>query len=183
MVRFKGINSGKVLYEKSSDDKYRYVLGNIIDENGRTLVCLGINPSTATPESLDKTVDNVRRICTNNGYSNWVMINVYPFRSTDPSKLPEIPLAEEMERNKAEIQKVIEKYDCDILMAYGNPINTRYWLHKCLDDIFEIFIRLKPDIAFKYLEFTKLRNPSHPSRKGNKNTLKDAEITYRIKEK
>lgn len=67
MGRFKGIDSGKVLYgkvlyEKSSDDKYRYVLGNIIDENGRTLVCLGINPSTATPESLDKTVDNVRRI-------------------------------------------------------------------------------------------------------------------------
>ena len=67
------------LYKKNRDNSARYILG----EAGRKpLVCVGINPSTAEPNNLDRTLTNVRRFSELNGYDGWLMLNVYPQRST-----------------------------------------------------------------------------------------------------
>ena len=42
----------------------------------RTLACLGINPSTATPEKLDRTMLSVKRIANYNGYDGFLMLNI-----------------------------------------------------------------------------------------------------------
>lgn len=59
----------------------RFVLGT----DGRNpLVCVGANPSTATPWKLDPTVERVKRRAAKRNFDSWIMLNLYPQRSTDP---------------------------------------------------------------------------------------------------
>ncbi len=44
------------IYERNEDNSARYVLGQIFNPNGNTLLCFGINPSTACPECIDNTI-------------------------------------------------------------------------------------------------------------------------------
>jgi hypothetical protein len=44
------------LYENNEDNSARFVLGQVLNPTGRTLLCFGINPSTACPENLDSTI-------------------------------------------------------------------------------------------------------------------------------
>lgn len=73
------------LYNCNKDDSIRYVLG---EKGHNTLACIGINPSTAKPNDLDRTLESVKRIARFNGYDGWVMYNIYPLRATDPVQLP-----------------------------------------------------------------------------------------------
>ncbi|POH71552.1 hypothetical protein C3B59_00005 [Cryobacterium zongtaii] len=61
------------LYEHTADNSARFVLGTL---NANPLVCFGVNPSTAEPNRLDRTVDAVRRVATLNGFDSFVMLNV-----------------------------------------------------------------------------------------------------------
>lgn len=72
------------LYENSIDNTSRYAMG-MIGKN--PLLCVGINPSTAEPNSLDPTLKSVARISEANGHDSWIMINVYPQRATDIDNL------------------------------------------------------------------------------------------------
>lgn len=51
------------------------------------IIVIGINPSIATPNSLDMTMKNVDKISLNNGFGSFVMLNIYPKRSTNPKEL------------------------------------------------------------------------------------------------
>ena len=41
------------IYEINKDNSVRFALGQIFNPSGKTLLCFGINPSTACPESID----------------------------------------------------------------------------------------------------------------------------------
>ena len=69
----------KWIYVNEDNNKVRYVLGY---SGINPLICIGINPSTATPDKLDNTLRSVERIALNNGYDSFMMFNVYPIRST-----------------------------------------------------------------------------------------------------
>ena len=75
------VHSDNWLYEKNRNNTARYILG---ETGKKPLVCVGINPSTAAPNNLDRTLTNVKRFSELNGYDGWLMLNVYPQRSTDP---------------------------------------------------------------------------------------------------
>jgi len=45
------------LYSKTSDNKARFLLG---EKGNKTLICIGINPSTAEPDNLDRTLTVVK---------------------------------------------------------------------------------------------------------------------------
>ena len=75
------------LYKTNEDNTARYILGQINEEKGATLLCFGINPSTACPECLDNTIRKVVKLSANNGYANWIMVNIYPQRATNPNDL------------------------------------------------------------------------------------------------
>ena len=75
------------LYENNEDNSARFVLGQVFNPIGKTLLCFGINPSTACPENLDNTIRKIISIGNYNGYENWIMLNVYPQRATNPEDM------------------------------------------------------------------------------------------------
>ena len=60
------------IYEKNNDNTARFALGQVFDSKAKTLLCFGINPSTACPKCLDNTIRKVISIAKNNGYENTV---------------------------------------------------------------------------------------------------------------
>ena len=129
------------IYERDSGNNNRYALGQISEENGRTLICFGINPSTASPEQLDKTINKVIKIARFNGYSNWIMLNIYPQRATNPDDLHMTANEQIIKQNIETVLQILDEYqDSDILFAYGNLISKRsYLLAKCVSLISNSF--------------------------------------------
>ena len=147
------------VYKTNEDNSARYVLGEVTREKGRTLLCFGINPSTATPEKLDNTIRKVVKISRNNGYSNWLMVNVYPQRATNPNEL-HVCLDEHLHtENTLRIRQAAAQYpDCDVLLAYGNLIEKRPYLKECLQEILQGLQGKKVLV----IGTTKLGHPVHP---------------------
>lgn len=75
------------LYKTDMNNTARFTLGECNNALGKTLVCVGINPSTATPNALDQTLTRVNGMATSHKYINRAMINVYPQRAIDPNNL------------------------------------------------------------------------------------------------
>ena len=67
------------LYVPNTYSEYRYILGT---RGQKSLICVGINPSTAAPDALDPTLQSAQRIALNNGYDSFLMFNVYAQRAT-----------------------------------------------------------------------------------------------------
>ena len=74
----------KWIYTPSPDNSARTLLGT---HGQHPLVCVGINPSTAAPGDLDRTVATVERVAERDGFDSFVMLNVYPQRATNPSDM------------------------------------------------------------------------------------------------
>ena len=56
------------LYVPNTYSEYRYILGT---RGQKSLICVGINPSTAAPDALDPTLQSAQRIALNNGYDSF----------------------------------------------------------------------------------------------------------------
>jgi hypothetical protein len=120
------------VYERTANNSARFVLGTI-GEN--PLVCFGINPSTAEPNRLDRTVGVVRRVAESNGFDSFVMLNVYAQRATDPDLLdahvdPELKI-----ENERHIAAVIAGRSLTLWAAWGSLIDKRDYLRPLLRDI------------------------------------------------
>ena len=150
------------LYENNADNSARFVLGQVLNPSGKTLLCFGINPSTACPENLDSTIRKIISICNYNGYENWIMLNVYPQRATNPDDM-HLECDEALVRtNLLHIKKIAENYpDCDVLLAYGNLISKRKYLKACLDEILTLLTE-EQGKKMKVIKLTKANNPIHP---------------------
>ncbi len=155
------------LYIKNEDNSARFVLGQIFNTEGKTLLCFGINPSTASPECLDNTVKRVSHIAQNNGYENWIMLNIYPQRATNPNNMDLQCNDDLVKTNLLHIKNIAEKYpNSDVLLAYGNLISKRKYLKKCLDEIVSL-LKDKYQRSIKIIKLTKLKNPIHPLYQSN----------------
>lgn len=158
------------IYERDSGNNNRYALGQIFEENGRTLICFGINPSTASPEQLDNTINKVIKIARFNGYNNWIMLNIYPQRATNPDDLHKIADETIIKRNLEIISQTLETFNqSDILFAYGNLISKRSYLRHCLGQISELIKSQSKTI--KVIKLTKEGNPVHPLYQKNDSIL------------
>ena len=161
------------LYENNEDNSARFVLGQVFNPSGKTLLCFGINPSTACPENLDNTIRKIISIGHYNGYENWIMLNVYPQRATNPD---DMHLERDEALSKANllyIRKIAEKYpDCDVLLAYGNLISKRKYLRTCLDEILTLLSNEKGK-KIKVIKLTKTNNPVHPLYQPKNSILRD----------
>lgn len=113
------------IWETSPDGVSRYVLGTA-GEN--PLVCIGVNPSTAVPNQLDRTVTRVSRFAERTGHDSWVMLNVYPQISTDPAGLHREcdPLL--MEQNLHHIAQLVDGRPLTVLAAWGVLVESRPYL-------------------------------------------------------
>lgn len=149
----------KSLYKNDLQNTARYILGQVT--GSRPLVCIGINPSTATPDCLDNTLKAVRRLARINGYDGWIMLNVYPQRATNPNNLDEEANLVQCETNQAHIKALLAEYKPTIWAAWGTLINKRRYLVDCLRSIAGIVTSLQlPVITIG--SRSKEGHPHHP---------------------
>jgi hypothetical protein len=73
--------------EFSADRRHRYALWRIWDLRRRPIVFVGLNPSTADERVLDPTVTRCVRYADAWGAGGLIMLNIFAYRSTDPSAL------------------------------------------------------------------------------------------------
>ena len=161
------------IYENNEDNSARFVLGQVFNPTGKTLLCFGINPSTACPENLDNTIRKIISIGNYNGYENWIMLNIYPQRATNPNDM-HLERDEALSKeNLVHIKRIAEKYPhCDVLLAFGNLISKRKYLRLCLDEILTLLSE-EQGKKIKVIKLTKANNPVHPLYQYNNSVLQD----------
>lgn len=165
------------IYDTNENNSARFTLGEYDTFMSKTLIFLGINPSIATPDNLDNTVRKIKTISKNNGYINWIMINIYPQRATNPTDLHIIPDEALILRNLQHIKNVLENFqNADILFAYGNLITTRKYFSELLNKIITQIKLSKFQSKSLCFKITKLGHPIHPLYQSNNSILIDYSI-------
>jgi hypothetical protein len=110
------------IYSNNTDNTARFSLGI---EGNKTLVCIGINPSTASPEKPDATIRKVSKIAEIKGYDSWIMLNLYPQRATNPDLLHPISDIDLHQENLRIIASVFAQNKPSVWAAWGNLIEKR----------------------------------------------------------
>lgn len=153
-------NTDKWLYVPDFYSEYRYILGT---KGENPLICIGINPSTAAPESLDNTLKSVERIALHNGYDSFIMFNVYAQRATNPDDMEEnINSFLHSENMKAfEYVLKLSKNRPPIWAAWGSIIEKRGYLSECVLSMVEIGKRYNA-CWFSAGKISKKGHPHHP---------------------
>ena len=149
------------IYEPDKENTVRYTLG--IPGN-QTLYCFGINPSTATPEKLDPTVNRVSQVAEGNHYDGWMMFNVYPKRETVFQKLYAYRDDEIHLKNLEAIRRCVKNdpnQRIDIWAAWGNLILGKEYLCGCFSDILDTLGEEKK-IRWLCAGMNKNGTPKHP---------------------
>lgn len=123
------------VYEPSDDGLARFVLGTV---GANPLVCFGINPSTAVPNSLDPTVRRVKGLAARFEFDSWTMLNVYPQIATLPKDIGTALDADLKIENERQIEKLINGRRLTLLGAWGGLIVSRLYLRPLLVDIVRI---------------------------------------------
>jgi hypothetical protein len=141
----------------TSDRENRFVLGTC---GSNPLVFIGINPSKATPEEYDNTIKRIESISKSRKYDSWIMLNIYPKIETNPSELPRQCNADVHKENIKHIKKHIND-DTVLIAAWGNLIEKRAYLKKCLREIINEINGLNKK-WYTTRELTKKGNPRHP---------------------
>lgn len=148
------------IYENNADNSERFLLGT---EGEKPLLCMGVNPSTAEPGDLDLTVTKVTKFASRNGFDSWVMLNLYPQRSTDPAGMHGVLDPQLQADNERHIAEFVDGRPLTILAAWGELIDTRYFLPLTLAGIVSL-----PELAnCQWVTIGDLlvsKHPRHPSR-------------------
>lgn len=106
----------------SEDGLYRYWLSRRLSLGERTVLFVGLNPSTADAEQDDPTIRRCVGYARKWGYDWLLMGNVYAYRSTDPKVLPTVddPVGP---CNQEALQWMTQKADL-VIAAWGkNRLN------------------------------------------------------------
>lgn len=120
------------IYTPNHDNSARTLLGT---EGERPLVCIGINPSTATPSALDRTVATVERVAMRGGFDSFMMLNVYPQRATDPNDLHANPDRDLHAWNLQSIADFVDGRSLSVWAAWGTLIRKRKFLPELLTEV------------------------------------------------
>lgn len=122
----------KWIYTPSPDNSARTLLGT---QGERPLVCVGINPSTASPGHLDRTVATVERVAERGGFDSFMMLNVYPQRATNPNDIHTAMDPELHAWNMRSIADFADGRTLEVWAAWGTLIGKRKYLPKLLTEI------------------------------------------------
>ena len=149
------------LYVPNHYGEYRYILGTT---GKKPLICIGINPSTAAPGSLDNTLKSVERIAKGNGFDSFIMFNVYAQRATRPQDMDK-ELNEALHReNMRAFDYVLSLYEGGspaVWAAWGNIVEMRPYLKKCLADMVQVG-KEHSAVWYSSGKISKKGHPHHP---------------------
>lgn len=149
----------KWLYVPPFYSEYRYILGT---RGNNPLICVGINPSTATPQKLDNTVRNVESVARINGYDSFVMFNVYPQRATNPDDMDRIMNRRLHEENLKAFEYVLSSYKGgfkpSVWAAWGTIVEKRPYLYEALRDM----IQIGNEYGAQWYSFGRRSKKGHP---------------------
>ncbi len=81
----KGDASSAATY--SDCERYRYQLTRIWDDAGRRVLFIMLNPSTATEQQNDPTVERCERRARALGFGSFRVTNIFAWRDTDPRNM------------------------------------------------------------------------------------------------
>ncbi len=141
------------------NDTVRYVLRK---DGKRLLVVIGLNPSTANGDKADATMTRVMGIAERNGFDGFIMLNLYPQRTTDPAGLDHELNNAIHQENLRQIKEMLKDiYEPTVLLAFGNNIGLRQYLKSCLRDIVAVLADKSPHYVQAGTP-TKYGNPRHP---------------------
>ena len=115
----------------SQDNKYRYQLSRIWDEEKPMVLFIMLNPSTADADVDDPTIRRVVNFAKSWGYGGIYVGNLYAFRSSDPKTLRDVddPIGED---NIQHIQFLIGLTE-RVIYAWGNNKKEPEWLRDLVE--------------------------------------------------
>lgn len=149
------------IYRSTADDACHFALGR---SGRRSLVVVGLNPSTATREKSDPTAAKVERVARAYGYDGFVLVNLCPVRATDCRTLPATVEPGLLEANLDAIGNVAASVqDLILWAAWGAPILTRPFLVSAAVAIMACVERFRPGWRH-FGPLTVGGHPRHPSR-------------------
>jgi len=161
------------LYHTTPNNNARFLLGKTL-RNGwlpppaggmvanKSLICFGVNPSTAKPNDPDPTIRRVESFARTLGYDSWIMLNVYPQRALKPSALSNTMDPAYHAENFNVIRTVLNDVTGDLWAAWGVAIRIKSipYLRNCLSDIAALAVIRQ----WYSMGVTKKGDPRHPSR-------------------
>ena len=148
---------------KGNANEFRF---SLTKEGNRKLVVFGVNPSTANEQIADLTITKVMGFAERNGFDGFIMLNLYPQRCTNPESLDK-EIDEELQRKNLEAIRlsVGDMKEPIVLLGFGDTINLRPYLKRCLKEIIDMLAPNNPQ--WKNVgTLTKNGNPRHLSRVG-----------------
>ncbi len=125
------------LYVPDRYSEYRYLLGT---RGVRPLVCVGVNPSTAEPDRLDRTLQSAERIALHNGFDSFMMFNVYAQRATLPDDMDAVLNPRLHQENMKAFSWLMDQIPGApaVWAAWGAVIEKRRYLPDCVLDMVRI---------------------------------------------
>jgi hypothetical protein len=122
-----------------------------------------MNPSYADRTEADKTVNRLIQASIDNRNPGWLMLNLYPERATDASKLLSYD-AGLSAANCAAIEQVLERYGAtEVLVAWGGLKHPT--LRRAKTDVINTLDRLDVE-PFMFDGLTTGGDPFHPTPRG-----------------
>ena len=130
--------------------KYRYGLSRTWNGKKKTILFIGLNPSTANEKIDDPTIRRCINYAQNWGYGSLLMVNLFAYRATIPSELKNVknPIGND---NDLHIIELLKKADIAVA-AWGNEgtlLNRDKEVKKILPNLM-------------CLKINKSGQPSHP---------------------
>lgn len=148
------------------EDKCRFVIGQ---KKGTPLICIGLNPSTATPSAPDPTYCKLMKIATNekNNFDSTIVFNLYPYIATEPKDLPKQEDEEIIQKNIDVIKTVLNEFEkckepITICACWGAGIEKRTYLKECLNKIYKTLNASGKEIIWKRIDAGNYKHPHHP---------------------
>lgn len=144
-----------------NDVNNRFLLG--IRGNAEMLA-IGLNPSTANEEKLDPTSRNIQTIAHNNGCDGWWLVNLYPKRTSKPSRLPKKSDKALAQKNINFIKEMLNGVShkiSKIVCCWGNHINDHSYLQKQAHEIINLIEG--SGYSCQCIGVTVSGNPYHPA--------------------
>ena len=146
----------KWLFVPDRYTEFRYILGT---RGNHPLICIGINPSTARPDQLDRTLQSVERIAQGNGFDSFIMFNVYAQRATSPDDMPQAMNRRLHEENMKAFRYILDASEKPVVWAaWGSIIEKRAYLKSCLEDM----IRIGQEYNARWVRCGAISKKGHP---------------------